>query len=247
MNIKSIRGVPCVHRTAKSVTASGNAHVHTGDKKFGTASAAFDGTGDWLSIPNSADFDISTGNFTIDFWVYFDSSLSYHIPFGREKTTAPYTGYYMYYTATDGKLYWITDANQNRIVSDSGAVSTNTWTHIAVVGYGGVTKMYVNGSQVGGAWSGLPENYDIDFYIGSDPSAFAMKGYIDEFRFTKGISRWTSSFTPPTVAYDNDFYCKLLLHCDGTDSSTSFPDDVTGIKNFNGLDIASVKSINAIT
>ena len=35
---------------------------------------------------------------------------------------------------------------------------------------------------------------------GENGSAY-MNGWIDEFRFSKGIARWTTNFTPPTSAY----------------------------------------------
>ena len=34
-----------------------------------------------------------------------------------------------------------------------------------------------------------------------DYNDFYMNGWIDEFRFSKGIARWTANFTPPTSAY----------------------------------------------
>ena len=54
--------------------------------------------------------------------------------------------------------------------------------------------------------------------------AYSNNGYIDEFRISKGIARWTSNFTPPTEAYTTDLYTKLLLHMDGTNGSTTFTD-----------------------
>jgi len=30
-----------------------------------------------------------------------------------------------------------------------------------------------------------------------------FNGHVDEFRISKGIARWTTNFTPPTVAYDD--------------------------------------------
>ncbi|MDP6925246.1 MAG: hypothetical protein R2568_10385 [Candidatus Scalindua sp.] len=49
-----------------SVTAYGNAKMSTSPKKFGTASASFDGSGDYLAVPDSADLNFGSGNFTLD-------------------------------------------------------------------------------------------------------------------------------------------------------------------------------------
>ena len=86
----------------------------------------------------------------------------------------------------------------------------DTWYHIAVVKYSNVTKVYTNG--VTGASGTYPTSFaDTTNYrtenilrIGdtsttADPYAF--NGYIDEFRITKGIARWTANFTPDTSPY----------------------------------------------
>src|SRR3990167_5725818 len=51
----------------KAVTANGNAQIDTAQKKFGTASGLFDGTGDYLSLADSDDWNFGAGDFTIDF------------------------------------------------------------------------------------------------------------------------------------------------------------------------------------
>ena len=60
-----------------------------------------------------------------------------------------------------------------------------------------------------------------------------FNGYIDEFRVTKGRGRYVANFTPPATAYvdngpiTNDVFFEnnvLLLHCDGTNGSTTFTD-----------------------
>src|SRR3990167_5305793 len=58
---------------AKTMTAVGNAQIDTAQSKFGGASGLFDGTGDWLTTPDSTDWDLGTGDFTIDFWIRFSS------------------------------------------------------------------------------------------------------------------------------------------------------------------------------
>jgi hypothetical protein len=53
----------------------------------------------------------------------------------------------------------------------------------------------------------------------------AFNGYVDDFRVTKGLARYTATFTAPTAAFANDANTVLLLHCEGANASTSFPDD----------------------
>ncbi|TIQ46361.1 MAG: hypothetical protein E5X49_02025 [Mesorhizobium sp.] len=55
-----------------AMTFIGDAQIDTAQFKFGSSSCLFDGTGDYLSTPNSTDWDLSTANsdqFTIDFQV----------------------------------------------------------------------------------------------------------------------------------------------------------------------------------
>jgi hypothetical protein len=51
----------------------GNAQLSTAVKKYNNASIYFDGTGDYLRIPNNALWALGTGDFTIEFWVYFNA------------------------------------------------------------------------------------------------------------------------------------------------------------------------------
>jgi len=51
-------------------TAAGNAQIDTAQFKFGTSSALFDGTGDYINdATGSSDFAFGTGDFAVDFWV----------------------------------------------------------------------------------------------------------------------------------------------------------------------------------
>ena len=52
-----------------TVTANGDAQIDTAQSKFGGASALFDGSGDYLSVADSADFEFGSSDFTIDGWV----------------------------------------------------------------------------------------------------------------------------------------------------------------------------------
>ena len=52
--------------TNKTVTVNGDPDLTTG--KFDGA-MSFDGAGDYLNVPDSEDWNIGSGDFTIDFWV----------------------------------------------------------------------------------------------------------------------------------------------------------------------------------
>lgn len=48
--------------------------------------------------------------------------------------------------------------------------------------------------------------FDAPFIIGdiSSSNTYPFDGYIDEFRVTKGVARWTTDFTPLTSTYSVD-------------------------------------------
>ena len=53
----------------KSITVNGDAQLSTTEKKFGTASVLFDGTGDDLSLATSSDFGFGTGDFAVEAFI----------------------------------------------------------------------------------------------------------------------------------------------------------------------------------
>ena len=79
--------------TAHTMTAVGNAKLDTAIKKFGTASLQLDGTGDWVTAPDDADFVLSGGTWTWEGWVYLNNLSADHGLFSQAKSggTEDYT------------------------------------------------------------------------------------------------------------------------------------------------------------
>jgi hypothetical protein len=222
--------------SAHTVTPSGNASLTTAEKKFGTASGYFDGTGDYLTLDGSSDFAFGTGDFTIETWfrttdVTASQSIIDFNALGGVNGAYPYLKYDTY---QDHFVYNLNGAEQ---CIGTTTVQNNTWYHVAVCRAGSSTRLYINGTQEGSTYtdstsllvgSGAPIIGMLSYNSGS-----LMHGYLDDIRVTKGIARYTTNFIPPTAAFDDptpptDPYganVSLLLHCDGTNGSTTFTDN----------------------
>jgi hypothetical protein len=214
------------------VTHNGDPQFSTAESKFGGSSMYFDGTGDYLTIPTSSDFDFGSGDLTIDAWVRLDtdSAVTHNIISTRTGDTAVTIRWCFYINPADDKLYmdfWNTSDVRILNFSHPTALIKDEWTHVALVRNGTNWVLFVNGIASNGEYgTGADNNDAVDVHIGASPGGHGgtsgyLKGYIDELRISKGIARWTSDFNTalPSV-YTSDANTKLLLHFDG-DVSTS--------------------------
>src|SRR5258706_1738240 len=200
--------------SAHTWTASGNAQIDTVQSQFGGASGLFDGTGDVISTPDHADFTVGSGDFTIDCW------FKCNAPGGVVRTICAQNG------AGDASTisYRIWRDATNRIIvnvciglSDLQRVGTtqftdvlNTgWHHLAMVRTGNIVKLFIDGAQEGAdlATVGSVNDVSAALCVGAETTSAANSwiGWIDEFRLSVGIARWTSNFTPPTEQYSGTF------------------------------------------
>ena len=207
-------------RTAKTVTANGNAQVDTAQSKFGGASALFDGTGDSLSV-SSGGFNVGTGDITVEFWVR-------HAAVNDQQVYCDFRA-----AANNHLIIYITSGNKIEIYDGGSAytgttsLTTNTWYHIAVSRSGTSFKVFLNGTQEISATNSRNLSDNSTVVIGSSydfTSTNSVNGWMDEIRVSN-TARYTANFTPSTTAFQNDANTLLLIHCDGTDASTTFTDD----------------------
>ena len=183
----------------------GNAMVSTSVKKYGAGSLAFDGTGDWLSVPDSQNFNFGSGNFTIEFWIYLNSVSGTIGILGKRTNEANYAPFIMIVTSSALKVYMSINGSLWAVNGlSTSTLSTSTWYNIAVTRSGSTVYMFLNGTSVGstGTLSGALMTNTSPLYIGADsgsPSGSStLNGYIDDLRVTKGVARYTANFTPPT-------------------------------------------------
>ena len=211
-------------RTPTTLYAQGNAKLSTAQKKFGTASLALDGTGDYVTHPTAPDFAFGTGAFCVEMWVYRTSTAGIQtllLDLRSSVTTAQLVIY-----LTSSYVPAVNFDNGVNLITGGAAIPVNTWTHIAVACDGTYTKMFVNGTQSGSTYTDNNTYVQGPLTIGARfDGTSAFTGYIDDLRISKGVARYTSNFTAPTQALTGDLDTVLLLHFDGLNGSTTFLDD----------------------
>jgi YD repeat-containing protein len=192
----------------KTVTANGNAQISTAQSKFGGASILFDGSGDYLQIPYSSDFDISTGNFTIDFWYRPSTITNNNAMMLVNLAPSDYysKGLTLYQPYASGTISFMAGDSNNGyevMITSSTSMSVGNWYHIEVSRSETTFRLFMNGTLCGSAASSVSIYEDsVPLRIGiSRNGNSSLNGRIDEFRFSKGITQHTANFTPPNGPY----------------------------------------------
>ena len=210
-----------------TVTPNGSIAISTTQSKFGGASAYFDGTGDYLSFTGGMPSGAGT-EFTIECWVRLDDLADYRM-------ITRTVGGIDFYVVPDGSISVGRSGVVGIAASATGLITAGTWYHIALTrDTSNNYKIYINGVQVASGTNSFSVTAATTIGYSEYSGSHYFKGYIDDLRITKGVSRYNSNFTPPTRPYPDyeeaipadPYYSStsLLLHMDGTNGSTSFID-----------------------
>lgn len=185
---------------------SGNASVVTSLKKYGNSSLYFDGTGDYLPAQTSPNFAFGTGDFTVEAWVY-TADVSFSAQRGFIQTSATVGGLSTSYTSGiiilfGGSSFGSVNANVGGSNYNSGGstVATNTWYHVALTRASGVVNLWLNGVSVASGSGNTANLTGQNLVVGGYYSTgYLYNGYLDDVRITRGLARYTSTFTPPST------------------------------------------------
>jgi len=225
-----------VDLTGKAITRYGDTRISTVQSKTGGASALFDGGNDYLELVHHTDFMFSSGDFTIEFWIY---------PMAGGGTFQYIVAKYGIVSNTRNWAIRISSTGTiDMLVSTSGTAAEltltgplavlDTWQHVAVTRQVTTFRLFVNGVQEAlGTLSGTLFSETNPVVIGnSGPGAeWWFSGYIDDLRITKGIAKYTVNFTLPTIGIttdvpDDPYWSSVVLAMpmNGTNASTAFID-----------------------
>ena len=168
-----------------------------------------------LSIPNDADFRFGTGNFTIEWFQYLDSTTG---SFPRVFSIGTYAGQSIAVSlegSSSSRIFYFWGSGALAFGTISSGLN-NTWNHFAITRDGTNLKVFRNGTQFGTTRTNSTDfnNTTFALRIGNETSvssAAAFKGQITDFRWVKGVALYTSNFVVPTAPLSATPETKLLL------------------------------------
>jgi len=199
-----------------ALTSNLGAAHSTDRQKFGATSMKFIRAAgpDYVSAEDSNDWNVAAGDFAVDFWVNFTSIdagvgniMASQFAGGSDIQETWFLSH------LDGNLIfnYSLDGQTNTEMSRAWAPSVNTWYHVALARDGANLRMFIDGTQIGttfdistsSLWNSTDKFRLGAIWInGSIWTTDALNGYLDEFRFSKGVPRYTANFTPNTAPYD---------------------------------------------
>lgn len=187
----------------------------------GSSSLRFD-NGESLSLEGLGDdeylrsfFKLNDAPWTIEYWIRCDDVEGTWRPFGAGASGATSwsaTNGHHLMTNSNGSNFYVHYQNGGSngtlysAASLSGVMTNDTWHHHAWTWDGTTQRFFIDGNLMGSTTN------DIDnvtggtyvFNIGRAASSGTDNGgfYLQDFRITKGLARYTAAFTPPTTEFE---------------------------------------------
>jgi len=202
-----------------TITRNGNTTQGTYSPYGSNWSNYFDGTS-YLQAAYSADFALSTNDFTIQGWVYVGNNFaaaSHMFTFAAASPgSAADIGYYMYMDGSSNEAGVCSSTSYNTI--SGWTVAAATWTHFAMVRQSGTLRIYINGVQYGttSASGSTNSNAAWTFKVGAYTSTTRrLNGYVSNFSLVNGTCLYPdgTTFTPSTTPLSTSTTNQKLFTC----------------------------------
>jgi hypothetical protein len=178
--------------------------------KYNPNSIFVNGNDQFLTAPISNDFNLGTGDFTIEFWLRLNTAPTTANGNTFIDSRIDITNITNNYACsiTPDLRFTIGTINGNQFFCNN-AISLNTWTHIACSRVSGVVKIFLNG--VLDFTASFPDNMIqsgnlkimANAYRQFVPNTISPNCYFDSLRITKGIGRYTANFDAENDTYLN--------------------------------------------
>lgn len=189
----------------KTAIVGAGAVISTAQFKFGSSSHFNNADNQNVHYASHADFGFGSGDFTLECFARA-SNTSSRLNTLIDTRNGSATGITVF---IGGGIFTVPAnsigvSSNTGILATGGTISADTWFHIAITRSGTTLRGFVDGVQAFSVTDARTYAAASTCYIGSSfglDSFQGMGGYIDEVRITKGVARYTSTFTPPAAPF----------------------------------------------
>ena len=176
----------------------------------------FDGTGDYLTIADAEQFEMS-GDFTVEAWFHMTATPGTFGNIISKGASGVFQPYYIFVNSSNNLLFYSSSDGTSWDVANGvslGTVSTNVWYHVAVSRQSSSIRLFLNGNLITtiNNSNALFNNTRAVAVGARSDGTELFTGYISNVRILQGLGLYTSSFTPsttPLTAINNT----VLLTC----------------------------------
>lgn len=217
--------IPDTSSYAHTMARVGDTKILTAQGKWGNGSIYFDGTGDYHTITQISDeMAVRNGAFTVEAWVYLTGATTGTL-FAKASSSGVAYEHVFGFNQTQAELYYgIRGTNQSltRFFWPS-TLTYNAWHHLVMQRDGsGNWACWADGQPTssyqtaplagvlvfGGVINGTYNNA-VDFGAssltnsvgGTQPNIYMGNFYANDMRLTKGVARYSGTFTPPDLPF----------------------------------------------
>jgi len=212
--------IPAQHNNPQIINASPSGYAPSSKMKrpiTGSGSFLAAGTNSYISIPDSDDWNLGSGDFTVEAFIYADglSSNNYEAIIGQwpQNSGNAANSWVLEVVGRDLEFYYVHSGTTLVGPIQGGRIAQKEWHHVAAVRSSNTMyifvdgKMYGTGTSVTHTFNDASSALTIGGYVNS---AGYWPGFISNVRVVKGTALYTSNFIPPVSPLKNVTNTKLL-------------------------------------
>jgi hypothetical protein len=204
------------HTVTAAEGSTGIAEVRGAKAKFGSFSIFNDDEAGivlarWGTTVNSTDFDFGSGDFTFECHLLFNRLSSTNIPVFA-KWAYPNFSFHWDFDSVNEKFFFTYSTNGigpsggTAIAWPTATYNLNQWYHMACARQGTTIRFFVDGVLCSTQEAVSTDAFhtgseEFELFSTSSAGAADHSTYMDNARITKGVARYTATFTPPTAAF----------------------------------------------
>jgi hypothetical protein len=214
---------------ARSASFIGNAQLDTAQKRFGVSSLLCDGTGDYVTFPDSADYEFADGDFTAECWVRWSAAPGATVEcfVGKWDVSGNQREWLFYYGGNLLKFGWSTDGTNgtfNSVQTPAWTPDINRWYHVAAEREGDVLRFWIDGEIISShaVTATFFTGTSVLMVGGNNQTGQDFTGWIDGVRLVKGETLYGSVQIPETAFNQATDSSELLINFEGADGSQTY-------------------------